>query len=443
MKPRYLLLTFLILLSFREVAAQITITLQPGPEGKDTYVWSVNPNNNYGNSQALPAMGWTFYGAPGAKRSLMDFDLSDIPPNTIILDARLDLYYNCIEPTYVPQSGNNEAYLQLITTPWDEYDPTWNNQPATTTTDQVYLPRSTEPEQDYTDIDVTVMIEKIHGEPDNYHGMMLRLINEYPYNCLLFASSDWTEKEKRPRLNVTYLECELPTVDFEYDVNGLKVSFTGISNTATTWYWDFGDGYFSNLPDPVHEYQQQGSYEVCLQVSDSCGMAEHCEIVDICDYPVAAFSFSSLDLTVYFENSSIFSDQYFWSFGDGYYSDLADPWHTYDTTGYYYVYLITSNECGADTACQVIYVNYSSIYEQGKAGFSLYPNPAIGQISVNGQQPVAKLMITDLFGRVRDEFENIMAFPLRIDVSAYPEGMFIIHIVTSDYKTRSIKFLKI
>ncbi|MBW6460910.1 MAG: DNRLRE domain-containing protein, partial [Bacteroidales bacterium] len=214
MRPKYLLLIFLIILPFREIIAQTTITLQPGPEGKDTWVWSINPNSNYGDVQSLPAMGWTFSGVPGAKRSLIDFDLSDIPPTAIILDARLDLYYNCIEPTYVTQSGDNEAYLRLITTPWDEYGPTWNNQPATTTTDQVYLPRSTEPEQDYTDIDVTVQIAKMHIEPDNYHGFMLQLINEYPYNCLLFASSDWTVKEKRPRLTVTYLECELPIVNF-------------------------------------------------------------------------------------------------------------------------------------------------------------------------------------------------------------------------------------
>ena len=441
---RIILFTSIISLFFsEEFYSQTMIILQPGPEGKDTYVWSVNPNNNYGDSQALPAMGWTFHGVPGAKRSLIDFDLSDIPSNAIILDARLDLYYNCIEPTYVPQTGDNESYLQLITTPWDEYGPTWNNQPATTTTDQVYLPRSTKPEQDYTDIDVTVMVAKMHAEPDNYHGIMLRLINEYPYNCLLFASSDWTVKEKRPRLTVTYLECELPTVDFEYEVNGLKVSFTGISNTATSWYWDFGDGYFSNLPDPVHEYQEQGSYEVCLQVSDSCGMAEHCEIVDICDYPVAAFSYSSLDLTVYFENSSVFSETYFWSFGDGYYSDLADPWHTYDTTGYYYVYLITINECGTDTACQVIFVNFSAIDEQGNVVFSVYPNPAISQISISSQQPATKLSITDMFGRVRDEFENIIAFPLQIDVSAYQEGMYIIRIFTTDNQSKTIKFLKL
>jgi gliding motility-associated-like protein len=40
---------------------------------------------------------------------------------------------------------------------------------------------------------------------------------------------------------------------------------------AYSWMWDFGDGEFDNLPNPVHQYQNEGTYTVTLIVVDSNG----------------------------------------------------------------------------------------------------------------------------------------------------------------------------
>lgn len=37
------------------------------------------------------------------------------------------------------------------------------------------------------------------------------------------------------------------------------------------WHWDFGDGYISNNPDPVHTYGAAGNYNVTLTVTDITG----------------------------------------------------------------------------------------------------------------------------------------------------------------------------
>lgn len=38
-----------------------------------------------------------------------------------------------------------------------------------------------------------------------------------------------------------------------------------------SWYWDFGDGNFSYEQNPVHTYEKEGTYEVCLSITaDSC-----------------------------------------------------------------------------------------------------------------------------------------------------------------------------
>ena len=38
------------------------------------------------------------------------------------------------------------------------------------------------------------------------------------------------------------------------------------SNQVITWHWNFGDGNFSNQPNPLHEYTKQGLYKVKLTV---------------------------------------------------------------------------------------------------------------------------------------------------------------------------------
>jgi gliding motility-associated-like protein len=42
----------------------------------------------------------------------------------------------------------------------------------------------------------------------------------------------------------------------------------------SSWYWDFGDGNFSNLENPTHLYEQGGSYTVNLIVTDELGCSD-------------------------------------------------------------------------------------------------------------------------------------------------------------------------
>lgn len=50
------------------------------------------------------------------------------------------------------------------------------------------------------------------------------------------------------------------------------VSFINTSSNATTYTWDFGDGSFSNVINPVKTYSSGGSYVVVLQVSNDEGL---------------------------------------------------------------------------------------------------------------------------------------------------------------------------
>ena len=259
-----------------------TIVIQPGEEGKDAQIHTLLPDQNFGDSPSFKATAWTHSGVPGTNRALVEYDLSVLPENAVIEDARLNFYFATKEPVFYGHTGENAAWLQLITEPWEEMEVTWNNQPATTSQYQVYIPQSVEEFQDYTDIDVTEVITKLYQEPENYHGLMLRLITEEYYRCLLFASSDYIDTiENRPKLVITYSICQEPVANYTFEQEGFSAYFHDQSLHGETVYWDFGDGYYSDLTEPWHIYDNPGTYEVCLTVWNDCGMDSMCQMINI------------------------------------------------------------------------------------------------------------------------------------------------------------------
>lgn len=238
-------------------------------------------------------------------------------------------------------------------------------------------------------------------------------------------------------------------VSFSYLVNDQMVAFEAISPGSFNWLWDFGDGFLSVLENPVHFYQDKGTYEVCLWVEDSCGMAEYCEMVNVCDMPVAGFGYQAEGLSVFFQDTSVYPLYCFWSFGDGYFSDLKEPWHQYDAAGSYEVCLRIQNECGEDTICQWVIVDYSGLEELSGALFSVYPNPADdwlvirdGNATAVGRQSADKVIITDLTGQVVGIYENPVAFPLQIGVGSLTAGFYMIRIFDAGEMISAMKFLK-
>jgi PKD repeat protein len=60
----------------------------------------------------------------------------------------------------------------------------------------------------------------------------------------------------------------------DYDCSGTPVSFTNTSVGGASVYWDFGDGTFDNVNNPIHTYGASGNYVVTLYVSNAtepCG----------------------------------------------------------------------------------------------------------------------------------------------------------------------------
>ncbi|MEL6851747.1 MAG: PKD domain-containing protein [Bacteroidota bacterium] len=173
-----------------------------------------------------------------------------------------------------------------------------------------------------------------------------------------------------------YINLRHPVANFTWNPSqacpGTSISFQDASiqdTTLNSWFWDFGDGNTSTLPNPSHTYSQSGVYSVSLTVTNVLGCS-HTEtkanIIEIWPQPTASFlpanTVGCAPVAVQFSNQSVQASApivgYQWDFGDGNFSTLPSPNQLFTQGGNFGVQLIAldANGC-ADTAYQAVNVN--------------------------------------------------------------------------------------
>ncbi len=60
-----------------------------------------------------------------------------------------------------------------------------------------------------------------------------------------------------------------PIADYSWTPNNLSVSYSDTSTGSLAWWWDFGDGTFSNSQNPTHLYAANNTYQVKLYVENN------------------------------------------------------------------------------------------------------------------------------------------------------------------------------
>lgn len=66
-----------------------------------------------------------------------------------------------------------------------------------------------------------------------------------------------------------FWEQHKPTANYNYVTNNLEVDFNDLSEGATSWLWDFGDGGTSTAQNPNHTYISEGNYSVQLYIENN------------------------------------------------------------------------------------------------------------------------------------------------------------------------------
>lgn len=168
---------------------------------------------------------------------------------------------------------------------------------------------------------------------------------------------------------------------YEYTLNGGNVQSGGV---------------FSGLTS--------GDYVMAVEDTNGCVTTLPVTINHDNDLPVADFDYNVAGNSIAFDNNSQFNLENFWDFGDGTTSTEVNPIHTFSGSGTFWVNLIVSNICGADTiAILVNTTSISTIEESDK--LAVYPNPNNGEfiIELDAENNLedAEIRITDLNGRVK------------------------------------------
>ncbi len=137
-------------------------------------------------------------------------------------------------------------------------------------------------------------------------------------------------------------------------LNDNQISFQNNSTNSTNYLWDFGDGFVSSQPNPVHHYNTPGTYQVNLIVSNQFGCQHNASVGNIQIHPVQQSNINLLTSGIHCDSSFQFEfgaantglSNYRWTFGDGHSAFGTTAQHTYNAFGNYNVGLITTDNNG-------------------------------------------------------------------------------------------------
>lgn len=156
------------------------------------------------------------------------------------------------------------------------------------------------------------------------------------------------------------------TADFSYtqtcETFEFKDKSTSTGGDIADWFWEFGDGFTSDLSDPTHVYAAPADYLVTLTVTheDPTVIDSYSLLVGYF-YPEAGFSFTNICESFNFQNNSTPADELdsaYWYFGEGdtlrLYSQPFNADYQYTFEGEYVVFLKVFVKGCADTISDTV-----------------------------------------------------------------------------------------
>jgi len=190
---------------------------------------------------------------------------------------------------------------------------------------------------------------------------------------------------------------------------GLVATYSaGVQDTSLTYYWVFEGGHPATASDAevAVSYSHPGIYATTLIAGNGiCNDTIRVEqAVSILNEPVANFDLELESGTIHCNNTSLYSADYQWIFGDGATSTETYPVHTFSESGDYLVQLVAGNTCGSDTFSRIVQITLVNAKEpMHNMVCKLYPNPNNGRFMLEMQAspaPWAEIKLFDALGQV-------------------------------------------
>ena len=166
-----------------------------------------------------------------------------------------------------------------------------------------------------------------------------------------------TERDTLILTNQKSITADLLADKLEANCPPLRVNF--ISKSKSNWgqiekyYWDFGDGTYSSLPNPSHVYIVAGKFTITLMVIDELGCKDKIVFKDLIliDGPLGSYTFDKktgcTPLFVNFNSTTSNTFKMEWDMGDGeIIKDTSKVAHQYTRVGKYVPLLVLADSFG-------------------------------------------------------------------------------------------------
>ena len=162
----------------------------------------------------------------------------------------------------------------------------------------------------------------------------------------------------------------------------LTVNFQDLSTNAVSWEWNFGDGNTSAQQNPVHTYNSFGNFDVTLITTNSSGCKDTLTKPAFVKIAKPVITFVNLPRRgcVPFPVSPVANivtldavTSYFWDFGDGNTSTVANPTYSYNSQGTYTVKLQITTSSGCTDS--LVMTGAIKVGTHPTVNFSGSPNP--------------------------------------------------------------------
>lgn len=161
----------------------------------------------------------------------------------------------------------------------------------------------------------------------------------------------------------------------------LVVNFTSqsTSSSALNYYWLFGNGARSRIPNPTISFNSVGQYDVTLIAVNNFGCADTMSVPGYIAIEDLVADFSSNDSSgcvgtpIQFTDLSTSNPTYhIWDFGDGTTDTLANPVHVYNAVGTYTVKMVAYNSSTCiDSITKTSFITISDVPQAGFSGNDL------------------------------------------------------------------------
>lgn len=149
--------------------------------------------------------------------------------------------------------------------------------------------------------------------------------------------------------------------------------------------------------------------------------------------PVADFSAVNLGSNMFeFINLSVNADSYLWDFGDGTYSTLESPYHTYQSSGVFTVTLTASHCQLRDTMHTDISTIPIILNARERSPIHFWPNPTANQVYFkNPEKEAFELYLYNTQGKLLQKSSHSRASG-SIQTAELPQGLYYIVIKTDE-----------